>query len=251
MGLMAVRKLTDQQVQTFADNDYVTDELFAGICAAIVRDFPEGRFSFLDVGGGRGLFADRLLARFPNAEATVLDNSDLLLSLNTAHSRKRLVAASATEIVRHFGNGSFDIAFLNLSLHHFVAGSYGASRTLQRRVLKQVVKVLSPRGRVVVTENLFQGVFLDDLAGMLIYVLTSSKLLAPIIKRFGANTAGCGVCFLSESGWRREFRATGLRELSFYGQRWRESEFKRRVCLRLLGVRSVSRSFFWLAPPAA
>jgi len=250
METTPVRKLSDTQLQTFADYDYVTDELFEGILAAIAHDFPDGVFSFLDVGGGRGFFADRLLTHFPNARATVLDNSELLLSMNAPDSRKTLLLASATDVAEHFHDRPFDIVFFNLSLHHFVAGSYAQTRALQRYAMEQVLTVLAPNGRVVVTENLFDGMFADNLPSFLVYTLTSSKVLAPIVKRFGANTAGCGVCFLSTEAWRREFRRLHLRELSFQAQLWRESTLLRRVCLRLLSVRSSSRSFFWLAPTA-
>jgi SAM-dependent methyltransferase len=249
MGHMAVRKLADTQVQTFADNDYVTPELFEGICAAIAGDFPDGRFAFLDVGGGRGFFADRLLQRFPNAHGTVLDNSEILLSMNACDPRKALLLGSATELTKQLKDRNFDVAFFNLSLHHFVSDSYSASRKLQRVALEQVLGVLASRGRIVVTENLFEGFGVDNFPGFLVYVLTSSKLLAPLVRRLGANTAGCGVCFLSAHAWRREFRRIGLQELAFGAQLWRESELRRRICLRFLGVRCVSRAYFWLAIP--
>ena len=248
MDGVTVRKLADGQLQTFADNDYVTKELFDGICAAITSDFPEERFSFLDVGGGRGLFADRLLERYPDATGTVLDNSDLLLSMNAADSRKKLVLASAIDIAQYFADCRFDVVFFNLSLHHFVTGSYHATRQLQKHALEQAIQVLSPRGRIVVTENLFEGMLADNFPSVLIYVLTSRTLFAPIVRRFGANTAGCGVCFSSERAWRQLFSQIRLRALGFGGQLWRESQLSRRVCLRLLGVRSVTRAFFWLTP---
>lgn len=247
MDNAAVRKLADTQLQTFADNDYVTPELFNGMCSAIVADFPEERFSFLDVGGGRGFFADRLLERFPNATGTVLDNSELLLSMNVADPRKTLALASATEMSGHV-HERFDVVFFNLSLHHFVSGTYRKSRQLQDAALREAVKMLADGGRIVVTENLFDGLLTHNAPGVLIYHLTSSKALAPIISRFGANTAGCGVCFLSARAWRSVFEKAGLREADFGGQLWRERKLSKRIFLRLLGVRSVTRAFFWLAP---
>lgn len=243
-----VRKLADSQLQTFADNDYVTPELFEGIRAAIARDFPDGCLSFIDIGGGRGLFADHLLEHFPGARATILDNSPLLLEMNRPHPRKELVLASATEMDARFPGRPFDVAFFNLSLHHFVTSGYAATVATQRYALEQALNVISSRGRIVVTENLFQGFLADNLPGVLVYLLTSSRMLAPLIGRIGANTAGCGVCFRSARAWRREFSALRLAELAFGEQIWRESLLLRRICLRLLTVRSSSRAFFWLAP---
>lgn len=248
MESIAVRKLADPQVQTFADNDYVTEELFDGMAEAIEHDFPTARFSFLDIGAGRGLFADRLLSRFPDATGTVLDNSELLLSMNTAKEHKRIVLGSAFDVAEQFAGRTFDVVFFNLSLHHFVTDTYAATRQLQRLALQQARCVLAPNGRIAVTENLFEGLVAHNFPGFLVYAITSSKPLAYVVKRLGANTAGCGVCFLSARGWRDEFRRLQLSELHFVPQLWRESELYRRVCLRLLGVRSVTRAFFWLRP---
>lgn len=250
MSGQLLRPLEDSQLQAFADYDYVSDELFDGIAREINTDFPDGRFSFLDVGGGCGYFADHLLARFPQAQGTVLDNSNLLLSQNAWNERKLTVLASATELAGRFAGSSFDLVFFNLALHHFVASSYTKTRRMQRNALKQALAVLKPGGRVVVTENLYDGAPVDNLAGFLIYTLTSSKILAPVIKRLGANTAGCGVCFLSARAWRNEFRRLRLQERAFSSEAWPEHELWRALRLRLLCVRRVSRGFFWLLPVA-
>jgi ubiquinone/menaquinone biosynthesis C-methylase UbiE len=248
MATETVRKLADSQLQTFADTDYITDSVFNGMVDAIERDFPGGQFSFLDVGGGCGFFADRLLERFPLSTATIVDNSELLLSENTAHPRKDVVLGSATELRDRFGDRSFDVVFFNLALHHFIASNYGTTRQIQREAIAQAIAVLSPRGRVVVTENLFDGMLADNLPGFLIYTLTSNSTLAPVMRRLGANTAGVGVCFLSMREWAAEFRRLGLAIRGFGGEVWHEEAPLRELRLRVLGVRRVTRAFFWLAP---
>lgn len=247
MEIETVRKLADSQLQTFADTDFVTEKLFEGMAEAAQRDFPDGRFRFLDVGGGCGYFADRLLARFPSANGAVLDNSQLLLSQNAPDERKALILASATEIEQKFNERRFDIVFFNLALHHFVGGSYAKTRSLQRGAIEQARAVLAPGGRIAVTENLFDGIVADNLPGFIIYVITSSAVLAPVVHRLGANTAGIGVCFLSARAWRREFHGLQLRETAFVGEEWRECEPWKEFRLRLLGVRRVTRGIFWLA----
>jgi len=239
------RVLTESQLQTF-DEDYVTPELFEAIAGEINREFPDRSFAFLDVGGGQGFFADALLARFPRATATVLDNSSSLLFKNASDPRKRLVLASAAELSSQIRNQAFDIIFFNLSLHHFVGGSYYQSRQFQRNALAQAQTLLAKGGRIAVTENLFDGLLLPDLPGYLIYRLTSSRVLAPVIRRLGANTAGCGVCFLSSAGWRKEFRSVRLHETAFRAVRYADESFWPALKMRLLSVRSISRGFFWL-----
>jgi SAM-dependent methyltransferase len=245
MPAEAVRKLSDDQLSTF-DLDYVSDELFEHIAETLTRELPGGRFNFLDVGGGKGLFADRLLARFPESTGNVLDNSEMLLSQNTADPRKTTTLASATELTQRFAPGTFDVVFFNLSLHHFVSGGYRHTRKVQRDALKAGLAVLKTGGRLIVTEQLYDGFFLSNLPGLLIFTLTSSRAFSPIVRRFGANTAGCGVCFLSRRGWRSEFRRLGLHETSFHAQISRVASIWFWVRVRLLTVRSLSRAVFCL-----
>jgi len=239
------RKLSESQLQTF-DHDYVPAELADGISRAICAQFPAGRFSFLDVGGGRGFFADKILNSFPSATGTVLDNSELLLYQNEHDHRKKLVLASATQLSSSLKGKKFDVIFFNLSLHHFVDASYRKTRQLQRDALSQAKSVLAPGGAIVVTENLYDGMFGSELPGYLVYLLTSSRLLAPVVKRLGANTAGCGVCFLSTRGWRREFEMLRLAEMDFREVPQPAPPWLK-VRLLLLTVRSRSRAFFWLS----
>jgi hypothetical protein len=248
MADVGVRKLADSQLQTFAHRDYVTDELFDGIADAIEREFGQGSFSFLDVGGGGGLFADRLLARFPEARATVLDNSELLLSQNAANDRKDLILASATEMAESVGERRFDLVFFNFSLHHFIGASYAQTRQIQRDALGQGAALVAPGGRIVVTENLYDGMIVDNMPGFLVYTLTSNKAFASLIGRLGANTAGLGVCFLSASEWRKEFARLGWRDSAFAATVWQEKRMWRVLGFRLLGIASISTGFFWLVP---
>ena len=152
-GMAAVRKLADNQLQTFSHRDYIPDSLFDGIVQMVGENFKDGDFSFLDAGGGPGLFTDRLLERFPKSRGAVLDNSELLLSENTSNERKLLVLASATDMSAELVDRRFDIIFFNLSLHHFIGKTYSETRRNQRNALAQAVSLLAPGGRVVVTEN--------------------------------------------------------------------------------------------------
>lgn len=240
------RTLSTAQLETFHE-DYVSPELFDAIAHEIEQKYRNRPFSFLDVGGGQGFFTDRLIARFPLSSATLVDNAQVLLDKNAPSRRKRLVLGSATELTSRFGGETFDIIFFNLSLHHFVGNSYAQTRRIQRDALAQAKKLVHRDGCIAVTENLFDGLVLADLPGYLIYRLTSNRTLAPVIKRLGANTAGCGVCFLSTAGWRSEFRGLGLQESAFKEIHYPIGSFWSHVKVRLLTVRSITRGVFWLA----
>ena len=88
-----MRKLDRTQLAQF-DTHYFSGSRFGAVERRLDRDFPDGCFSFLDVGGGNGTFADHLLARYPNARGTVLDNAQPMLDLNHEHPRKRLLLGS-------------------------------------------------------------------------------------------------------------------------------------------------------------
>jgi ubiquinone/menaquinone biosynthesis C-methylase UbiE len=243
-----VKKLGDTALATF-DHDYVSDAVFAAIAAQIRRDFPDGRFSFIDVGGGKGFFSDRVLAEFEHATGVVLDNADLLLYANAAHPRKRLVLGSATDLRQLFPLERFDVAFFNFALHHFIGTSYADTRRLQRESLRQAGLMLTPAGRISVSEITYNGALVDNLPSHVVYRLTASKALAPLVARLGANTAGTGVCFMSAKTWTREFDRLG-----YATTETREPAPPRtlRYRLRLAAVsaRNVSNAHFWLRPKA-
>jgi SAM-dependent methyltransferase len=206
-------RLDNGQLEKF-DQDHVRDGLWAHIKAAIDRDFPDGRFTFLDLGGGNGNFADRVLASYPEAEGTVLDNSALLLGKNRPHPRKRLVAEGAENLGR-LEIGTFDLVCCNMVLHHMLGAGYAETRGNILRVLADIRRRLTARGRISICENCYDGLWADNAPGWIIYQLTSTPWLAPLARGQGANTAGVGVCFQSLRSWRALAERAGFGGLEF------------------------------------
>ncbi len=165
---------------------------------------------FLDLGGGTGRFADTLLAHHESCDATVGDNSEVLLSRNRPHPRKTIQRVDAWHLGRTFAAQSFDVVFVHRLLHHLVVGSYRGSLLLIQSVLDQCAMVLKPHGRLSIIENIWEGWPIDSLAGRLLYYATSSRLAAPVTRRLGANTAGTGVCYLSDRLLNRLLKRAGL-----------------------------------------
>lgn len=60
-----MKQLEDSQLETF-DTEYVNNKRWAIVKEKIDKDFPDGNFTFLDIGGGNGKFADRLLKAYPS-----------------------------------------------------------------------------------------------------------------------------------------------------------------------------------------
>jgi SAM-dependent methyltransferase len=237
-------KLDDSQLRHF-DTEYVTPEIWKITEQWLVEAFPDGQFSFLDVGGGNGAFSDLLLNRFSGARGVLIDNGEALLASNQPHPRKTIICESAVDIDRRFKGQTFDLISFNWVLHHLVLRSYRSTCSLQARVVAAARDLLSKKGRLCVFENLYDGMFVDTLPGWLTYQLTSSDTLAPIVKRLGANTAGCGVCFRSQSQWEALFLQLGLEIKHFQMYGHLSIDKLRRLALH---IRSARMAAFLLAP---
>jgi SAM-dependent methyltransferase len=208
-----MRKLDDSQAQAF-DTEYVEGSRWEAVKDRIDKDFAAGDFNFLDVGGGNGRFSDRLLERYPRATATVLDNSEMLLSRNKSHERKTLVCHSVDQI-GEFKKGHFDLISVHWLLHHLVSESYTETRQNQIGTLRALRELLSPRGRISVFENIYHGWLIEGLPGRIIYRVTSARSVSGIARWLGANAAGVGVCFLSRTEWMASFHTAGLEVLNY------------------------------------
>lgn len=239
-----VKKLDDTQVEAF-DTDYVEGNRWSVLKAQIDRDFPDGDWTFLDVGGGAGKMADLLLATYPRAHGTVLDNSEVLLARNTAHERKTLVRDSAENIARV--GKRYDLVCLHWLLHHLVGESYRRTRTNQHTILAMLPRLMTERGRASIFENNYDGWLIDPLPGYLIHQLTTMASIAKLTRRMGANTAGVGVGFLSRRQWLRTLEQAGLRVRNYSepdGWRWPlRPEWR-----ALLHVRSITVGHYWVSP---
>jgi SAM-dependent methyltransferase len=197
--MATLKQLDDTQLESF-DTEYVNEARWKIVSAQIDRSFPDGDFTFLDVGGGNGQFADRLLAAYPNARGTVLDNAQILLDRNKPNPRKQMINASVADLHQQTGQ-TYDIICFNWLLHHLVSDSYGQTCQNISKTIGEVIPLLSPRGRISIFENMYDGLWVDRLPSHLIFELTSSKPLARFTQKMGANTAGVGVCFLSQKKW--------------------------------------------------
>lgn len=206
---MELKQLSDEQTIAF-DVEYVDGDKWEWIKDQLSISFPDGKFSFIDIGGGNGLFADRILEYFPSSIATIIDNSEPLLRKNKPNSRKTIVLGSIEQIDELLPNQVFDVIFINWVLHHLVTDSYQKTQESIIHALKLSKKMLSKRGYLSIFENMYDGLLFDNLPSHLIFHLTSSKILAPVTKRLGANTAGCGVCFLSKKKWEEKLSKSGF-----------------------------------------
>jgi SAM-dependent methyltransferase len=202
--------------------------------------------TLLDIGGGNGQFLDHVLEEFPNCEGILLDNSDYMLSRNKTHARKRLTRGSALEVHKVVSPGSCDLITVNVLLHHLVGSTYSAATAATIAALNNASRVLTANGRIVVYEQVYDGLVPWLEPGVMIFKLTSLRapLLTPMLRRLGANTAGVGVAFRSARAWTRVFKAAGLRVIEHRAVHQDSPPVVRRAALLL---RSVGTQLFVLA----
>lgn len=235
-----MKQLEDSQLETF-DTEYVNDKRWQIIKEQIDRDFPKGDFTFLDVGGGNGLFADRLLSNYPKSRGTVLDNSELLLAKNKSNSRKSLICDSVEHLAQL--DGKYDLICFNWLLHHLVGNSYSETRQNMSAALEAVIPLLTPRGRVSIFENMYNGLIFDGLPSHLIFTLTSNQAIAGLTKKMGANTAGVGVCFLSHNQWFSTITKANFKILSYIAMDKQPNPLHWKFFLH---TGHLCKGFFWL-----
>ncbi len=235
-----MKQLEDSQLEAF-DTEYVDGKRWEIIKKQIDKDFPDGHFNFLDVGGGNGVFADRLLDYYPNSKGTVLDNSQLLLDKNQTNPRKTIICDSVKNLSAI--ENQYDLICFNWLLHHLIGYSYPETRSNMLTAIKAVLPLLSSQGRISIFENMYNGLIFDGLPSKLIFTLTSSKIIAGLIKKMGANTAGVGVCFLSQQQWIETISKTSLKLLQYTDDDKWPIPLKWQVFLHIGNIRC---GHFWL-----
>jgi len=198
MSTDVIRLLNDRQTEYF-DEEYVNDNLFAQIKPYLDTYQFNQSFKIMDVGGGNGVYSDRLIKTYDNAIVTLVEPDHFLLNKNQFHQRKRIVPTIFQST--KFPEAIYDVIQFNWVLHHFVSDDYKATRQLQLESLAYAKKLLKPGGKILILENLYDGQWFDDGPGRLIYHLTASKLLKSMVSKAGANTAGVGVAFHSKNHW--------------------------------------------------
>ena len=204
----AIKLLDASQTEAF-DTEYVNDNLFPLVQNSIrQQNLYKSPIHILDIGGGNGLFADKLLKHFPFSEVTIVEPDLPLLARNTAHCHKHLVNKTFQDF--YCAEGSFDIIHMNWVLHHFIGHSY--SETVQHQIdsLHQASELLKPGGKLLIFENFYESFVSDDFSGRLIYQLTAMETPKRLIRKLGANTAGIGVAFHSQNQWCHLINRSGL-----------------------------------------
>ncbi len=203
----SVRLLSSQQMKNL-DVEYISDGMFSYITTAIDRYLRLDKLGIVDVGGGSGSYADRLLDSYAKSLVTVVEPDKYLLNKNNRHKRKILYQGLYQDC--QLLPESYDAVEFNWVLHHFISDSYEKTVEMQKDGIKSAYLQLRKDGLLLIFENFYDGWLLSDIPCRLIYGLTASKRLEKIIRSLGANTAGVGVCFHSERKWIHMIKEQGF-----------------------------------------
>jgi hypothetical protein len=236
-----ITRLNDEQTKAF-DSEEINDSKWELVKNKIITHFPHGDFVFIDLGGGNGRFTDRVLEAFPNSKGILLDNSAFLLSKNTTNERKTLICDTIQNMLQY--TNEVDIVFLNFVLHHLVDRTYQRTLSNIKYIMSLASKVIEKRqGFVSIYEIMYNGYFLHNLPSRLIFNLTKNKVLARLSNKLGSNTAGVGVCFLSQRKWETIFKQTGFEIIDFIDVNTWFTPLSKKI---LLHLKKVGYGYFWL-----
>lgn len=176
----------------------------------------------LDIGGGSGVLADRLLELFPRAHVTIVDLSQSLLDFNRSHPQKTLCCQDAWDFLReHQGQSEFDLINFDVLLHHILtSGSFDETRRLQSEIIRQATACLAPGGLISIREIAYQSLsWLPAGSTHRLLWFASTRRLPPLLRRtmqrLGMNSQGGGVAFFSSSEIQTLLEQNGLDVIEF------------------------------------
>lgn len=215
------------------------------ICAAV--EDPDRPLALVDLGGGDGRILDGCLEALPRARGTLVELAGEMVDANVPHPRKTTLQGDLLHLESLLPAGEqYDLILFNVVLHHCLGTTAAASRALQQRVLGEASRRLTSTGRVVVVEQIHESPVFPGLASRVIYYLTRSRLLAPLVRHGGANTAGVGVLFASEKRLLRLYDDAGLAVVGLEVVR----TGRRRWMRMLIGITRSHQTLYVLEPRA-
>lgn len=206
----------------------------------------------LDIGGASGYFAMLLKDYFKAAqvEIYVLD----ITEYDTWHQdefRKEIhfICDSVENLKSLFQEDTFDIIFANRVFHHFINATWKKTLLGMENCMVALRQLLRGDGALLIMDHFYNGQLWDSSSSFLIYHFTSirSPLLSKFIKKFGAATAGVGVCFQSQKMW-----VNRLQKCGFTIKKIEHAQCDRLSILKRIGLlcKSVSRNNIIFATPA-
>lgn len=212
-----MRNINGHQKSVYAEYERQGSERYFKRYEAYLSAFKDrDTLRILDIGGASGYFAMQLKSHFQNknVEIYVLDITEYDTWRQAEFGRDiHFVCDSVENIGTIFQKNFFDMIFANRVFHHFVDESWKKTLAGMETSMKLIRQLLRRDGVFFVMDHFYDGLICDAATSFLIYHATSIKLplLAGLVKKLGADTAGVGVCFQSEKMWTERIQKCGFR----------------------------------------
>jgi len=163
----------------------------------------------VDIGGASGYFSLALKEYFSDISCEIYCvDTTKYDSWQNNMNKITFINDSASSLSTLFERNTIDIVFANMVFHHFVKNTWNDTVNGMNSILKQIYYILKDGltgggGHLCIAEQFYNGIIYDKSTSKIIYTLTSNKIpfMTNIIKKFGAHSAGVGVCFLSKKMW--------------------------------------------------
>lgn len=211
-------KINDDQQLYYYREEQSRINMYLKRYAGTIADMKlKKSLSILDVGGGAGFFAKWIKGQIIEGggktaclKITVMDSSRY--ETWDGEDGINYVLCDAVNADQVFEKESFDYIFCNMFVHHLIGRTFGESEKIRDQVFVALKKILKPEGRIMITDNVNNGFLFNEASSRILFALTSCQnpIIKKVLFRFGAHSAGSGVCMMSLKMWNRLFMSAKL-----------------------------------------
>lgn len=171
-----------------------------------IKKRGENKASFLDIGGGSGLFANHLLEICPELDVTIIDPSQKMLDqVNNPHIKKLKGNLPNIHLDR-----TFDYIHMASVLHHITGPSVKKSKDLVFQSLCNVNELLSAEGYFFIHDLYFESYLMPELTRTILFYLTYIQKKSGIEIPLDEFKTGLEICFYTRNELMSMFRKSGF-----------------------------------------
>jgi len=167
------------------------------------------KIKILDVGGGDGSFCILLKKNFPEAEVTLLEPSENLISQceDPCISKRQ---GSLPDKLNLVDSEEFDFIFMRFVLHHLAARTIASSRSLAKASLLELKKHLNHNGYLIISETFYESYFITTFVRNVLFHLLDVQNYLGLRIPLPDFQLGLRVCFYTRSELKQLFSECGF-----------------------------------------
>lgn len=214
---MQAKQINSHQAQWYSEGEKQLISQYMERYGTLIEEIKSREnLRILDVGGGAGYFVSQLHQVLSSSNTYIVADTHRYDTWDDENTGITYCQCDAAQLSSVFEKESFDYIFCNMLFHHLVTASYQESALIREVCLKEILHVLKADGKLCIVDNFCDGYLHDQLSSRLIFHMTTCKnpLLVRLFFKLGSNSAGVGVCMLSEKMWMTMLTNAGLNCLS-------------------------------------